>query len=59
MTEKKEKLKDGTLLGRLHDKDYVSLKDEIEGVVAGKINDRIKSAKDSFIASVRGDQTQD
>ena len=52
MTEKK-KVNDGTLLGRLHDKDYSTLKDEFEGVIAKKIHNKILVSKDQILNKAR------
>jgi hypothetical protein len=51
-TEEPEK--DDTLIGRIYNKDFAALKDDIEKVVAAKIYDKIKAKEQDFVNTVRG-----
>jgi hypothetical protein len=53
--ENVEPEKDSTLIGRVYNKDFAALKDDIEKVVAAKIYDKINAKKQEFINTVRGD----
>jgi len=53
MENDEKKVNDGTLLGKLHDKDFSSLKDDVESVVAKKIHNKIIDSKKEFIDKVR------
>jgi hypothetical protein len=52
----KDKLNDGTLLGTLHDDDFSTLKDRVEGQVANKINDKIQDKKEEILKKAMGEE---
>lgn len=44
-------VKDETLIGRVHNKDFATLKDDMEAIVAKKIVNRIQQVKSELFTS--------
>lgn len=52
--ENTNETEDDMIIGRVYKKDYASLKDDIEKIVAAKIAQKINQKKQEFLNNVRG-----